>query len=180
MKMLCLWVKNECGLPSDLLCWRQCQNFSSAESMSWLIQSASVCAGELCSGVLLPAAEGAVRRRADQACHPPPLLQQRHQWDRIRPSAHLRFGGVQQTAGRQKHQPAPVHLPSPKIKEWGKKRSRRRKKKKKKKKKKMKKKKRRRRKMERMRKKDGDVGGGAERKDVMKIKERHHWTTDTS
>lgn len=76
---------------------------------------ACVCAGELYSGVLLPAAEGAVRRRADHAGHLPPLLQQRRQRDRLRPFTHLRFGGVQQTLGRQEHQPAPVYLPSPKI-----------------------------------------------------------------
>lgn len=74
-----------------------------------------LCAGELCSGVLLPVAERPVRRRADHAGHPPSLLQQRQQRDRLRPPPHLRLGGVQQTVGRQKHQPAPVYLPSPKI-----------------------------------------------------------------
>lgn len=126
---------------------------------------ASVCAGELCPRVLLPAAERAVWRCADQAGHPPPLLQQRYQRDRLRPSAHLRFGGVQQTVGRQKHQPAPVHLPSPKIKSergggggarWKGRRRRRR----------------------WWRVMEGR--GQRERERSDEIKERHHWTTDTS
>lgn len=113
-----------------------------------------VSTGELGLGVLLPAAEGPLRRRVDQTGHPPPLLQQRHQRDRLRPAAHLRLGGVQQTAGRQKHQPAPVHLPSPKVKE------------------------------ERETEEEDGAGGGGGRKvcqreDVM-IKERHHRTIDTS
>uniref|UniRef100_A0A8C9WB32 Zinc finger TRAF-type containing 1 n=1 Tax=Scleropages formosus TaxID=113540 RepID=A0A8C9WB32_SCLFO len=56
-----------------------------------------------------------LRRRKDQARHPPPRLQQRRQRDGLRALAHHRLGGVQQAPGSQEHQPPPLHLPDPEV-----------------------------------------------------------------
>lgn len=70
---------------------------------------------ELCTGVLLPAPEGPVRRRENQTRHPAPRLLQRRQRNGVRPAAHQRQRGVQQAAGCQKHQPPPFHLSDSEI-----------------------------------------------------------------